>query len=194
MIGYAQSFDLHCISDLLYLFIFIKHVPAMTCLVLLFFCSHLICSYVSYVAVQFESGILDVCLRILDMNPKYLKNPGKDCSGRRNPIYVSRVLSAMVCPFDFSIFFHFERVLFLFVNFHRHVSFAWQVNCNDDKGVLLGKWTGDYEGGVSPMLWRGSVEILRNWDTQACQPVRYGQCWVFAAVACSGKIAQSQAW
>ncbi|XP_042367046.1 protein-glutamine gamma-glutamyltransferase 2 [Plectropomus leopardus] len=103
---------------------------------------------------QFESGILDICLRILDMNPKCLRNPGKDCSGRRNPIYVSRVLSAMV-------------------------------NCNDDKGVLLGKWTDGYEGGVSPMFWRGSVEILRNWDTQACQPVRYGQCWVFAAVACS---------
>lgn len=30
------------------------------------------------------------------MNPKFLRNPGKDCSGRRNPIYVSRVLSAMV--------------------------------------------------------------------------------------------------
>uniref|UniRef100_A0A3Q3N1B8 Protein-glutamine gamma-glutamyltransferase 2 n=1 Tax=Mastacembelus armatus TaxID=205130 RepID=A0A3Q3N1B8_9TELE len=103
---------------------------------------------------QFESGILDICLRILDMNPKCLKNPGKDCSGRRNPIYVSRVLSAMV-------------------------------NCNDDKGVLFGKWSDDYEGGVSPMFWRGSVEILRNWDTQACQPVRYGQCWVFAAVACT---------
>lgn len=45
---------------------------------------------------QFESGILDICLRILDMNPKCLKNPGKDYSGRRNPIYISRVLSAMV--------------------------------------------------------------------------------------------------
>lgn len=31
------------------------------------------------------------------MNPKYLRNPGKDCSGRRNPIYVTRVISAMVC-------------------------------------------------------------------------------------------------
>ncbi|KAI4827086.1 hypothetical protein KUCAC02_030512 [Chaenocephalus aceratus] len=103
---------------------------------------------------QFESGILDTCLQILDMNPKCLRNPGKDCSGRRNPIYVSRVLSAMV-------------------------------NCNDDKGVLLGKWTDGYEGGVSPLFWKGSVEILRNWDKQACQPVRYGQCWVFAAVACS---------
>ncbi|KAM4612538.1 protein-glutamine gamma-glutamyltransferase 2 [Polymixia lowei] len=103
---------------------------------------------------QFENGILDACLRILDMNPKYLRNPGKDCSGRRNPIYVSRVLSAMV-------------------------------NCNDDRGVLLGRWTDDYDGGVSPMSWKGSVEILQNWDTNACQPVRYGQCWVFAAVACS---------
>ncbi|XP_061689654.1 protein-glutamine gamma-glutamyltransferase 2 [Syngnathoides biaculeatus] len=103
---------------------------------------------------QFESGILDVCLRILDMNPKCLRNPGKDCSGRRNPIYVARVLSAMV-------------------------------NCNDDKGVVLGNWTNNYDGGVSPMFWKGSVEILRNWDTQACQPVRFGQCWVFAAVACS---------
>uniref|UniRef100_A0A674EED3 Protein-glutamine gamma-glutamyltransferase 2 n=1 Tax=Salmo trutta TaxID=8032 RepID=A0A674EED3_SALTR len=59
------------------------------------------------------------------------------------------------------------------------------VNCNDDKGVLLGRWTDDYDGGVSPLSWKGSVEILRNWDTNACQPVRFGQCWVFAAVACS---------
>uniref|UniRef100_UPI003AAD8477 protein-glutamine gamma-glutamyltransferase 2 n=1 Tax=Centroberyx gerrardi TaxID=166262 RepID=UPI003AAD8477 len=104
---------------------------------------------------QFETGILDACLRILDMNPKYRRNPGKDCSGRRNPIYVSRVLSAMV-------------------------------NCNDDdNGVLYGRWTNDYDGGVSPMSWKGSVEILQNWDTNACKPVRYGQCWVFAAVACS---------
>ncbi|KAJ8359201.1 hypothetical protein SKAU_G00157260 [Synaphobranchus kaupii] len=103
---------------------------------------------------QFEYGILDACLRILNENPKYMHNPDEDCSGRSNPIYVSRVLSAMV-------------------------------NCNDDRGVLLGKWTDDYEGGVSPLSWRGSVEILRNWDATSCHPVRYGQCWVFAAVACS---------
>uniref|UniRef100_A0A667XMM7 protein-glutamine gamma-glutamyltransferase n=1 Tax=Myripristis murdjan TaxID=586833 RepID=A0A667XMM7_9TELE len=111
-------------------------------------------TYIYKQSFKFETGILDACLRILDMNPKYLRNPGKDCSGRRNPIYVCRVLSAMV-------------------------------NCNDDQGVLLGKWTDDYEGGVSPMSWKGSVEILQNWDRNACQPVRYGQCWVFAAVACS---------
>lgn len=104
---------------------------------------------------QFESGILDVCLRILDMNPKCRRNPGKDHSGRRNPIYVCRVLSAMV-------------------------------NCNDeDNGVLLGNWKDDFSGGVSPMSWRGSVEILRQWNSQSCDSVKFGQCWVFAAVACT---------
>ncbi|TNN53906.1 Protein-glutamine gamma-glutamyltransferase 2 [Liparis tanakae] len=110
---------------------------------------------------QFEDGILDVCLRILDMNPKHLRNPGKDCSGRRSPVYVSRVLSAMASPGMLC------------------------VNCNGDRGVLLGCWTGDYEGGASPLSWGGSAEILRRWAAAACQPVRYGQCWVFAAVACS---------
>ncbi|XP_036387096.1 protein-glutamine gamma-glutamyltransferase 2 [Megalops cyprinoides] len=107
---------------------------------------------------QFEYGILDACLRILDENPKFHRSPEQDCAGRQSPVYVSRVLSAMI-------------------------------NCNDDKGVLLGRWEKDstdgYVGGVSPMAWKGSVEILRGWDTTSCQPVRYGQCWVFAAVACS---------
>ncbi|KAF5909337.1 protein-glutamine gamma-glutamyltransferase 2-like, partial [Clarias magur] len=104
---------------------------------------------------QFEEGILDVCLKILDKNPKCQKNPGKDSSGRRNPIYVSRVLSAMV-------------------------------NSNDrDNGVLEGCWKQTFDGGVSPMSWRGSVKILKTWDATSCLPVRYGQCWVFAAVACT---------
>ncbi|KAA0713278.1 Protein-glutamine gamma-glutamyltransferase 2 [Triplophysa tibetana] len=104
---------------------------------------------------QFEEGILDACLRILDMNPKHKRNPGKDCSGRRNVIYVTRVLSAMI-------------------------------NSNDrDRGVLEGCWNDTFDGGVSPMSWRGSVDILKTWDSTACAAVRYGQCWVFAAVACT---------
>lgn len=35
---------------------------------------------------------------ILDANPKYVSDADKDCSARRNPIYVTRVLSAMVGP------------------------------------------------------------------------------------------------
>ncbi|TRY58623.1 hypothetical protein DNTS_007622 [Danionella cerebrum] len=107
---------------------------------------------------QFEEGILDACLKILDMNPKHRRNPGKDCSGRRNVIYVTRVLSAMI-------------------------------NSNDqDSGVLEGCWKDTFEGGLSPMSWRGSVQILRSWMSTSCLPVRFGQCWVFAAVACTGFI------
>lgn len=35
---------------------------------------------------------------ILDANPKFVSDADKDCSARRNPIYVTRVLSAMVGP------------------------------------------------------------------------------------------------
>lgn len=62
-----------------------------------------------------------------------------------------------------------------------------QVNCNDDQGVLYGRWDNNYGDGVSPMFWIGSVDILRRWQSYGCQNVKYGQCWVFAAVACTGE-------
>ncbi|XP_069549902.1 protein-glutamine gamma-glutamyltransferase 2-like [Brachyistius frenatus] len=100
---------------------------------------------------QFEEGILDICLKILDKNPKYISDADKDCSARGNPVYVTRVLSAMI-------------------------------NSDDDWGVVVGEWK-DYTGGVHPSLWLGSGEILRQWAQSG--PVRYGQCWVFAAVGCT---------
>ena len=45
---------------------------------------------------KFEPGMLDICLKILDKNPKFVSDADQDCSARRNPIYVTRVLSAMV--------------------------------------------------------------------------------------------------
>ncbi|XP_055293184.1 protein-glutamine gamma-glutamyltransferase 2 [Moschus berezovskii] len=103
---------------------------------------------------QFEDGILDICLMLLDVNPKFLKNAARDCSRRSSPVYVGRVVSGMV-------------------------------NCNDDQGVLLGRWDNNYGDGISPMFWIGSVDILRRWKKDGCQRVKYGQCWVFAAVACT---------
>ncbi|KAM3838495.1 protein-glutamine gamma-glutamyltransferase 2-like [Diretmus argenteus] len=100
---------------------------------------------------QFEPGVLDICLKILDDNPKFVSDANEDCSARRNPIYVTRVLSAMI-------------------------------NSNDDRGVLVGEWY-DYSGGVHPGKWVGSGEILHKWVENG--PVRYGQCWVFAAIECT---------
>ncbi|XP_072371647.1 protein-glutamine gamma-glutamyltransferase 2-like [Scyliorhinus torazame] len=59
------------------------------------------------------------------------------------------------------------------------------VNSNDDKGVVRGNWGPDYSNGVRPTMWSGSIIILRQWSKSGCLPVRYGQCWVFAAVACT---------
>ncbi|XP_014125518.2 protein-glutamine gamma-glutamyltransferase E [Zonotrichia albicollis] len=56
------------------------------------------------------------------------------------------------------------------------------VNANDDQGVVLGNWSGKYEGGKNPTSWTGSGEILQSWKKSGFKPVKYGQCWVFAAV------------
>ncbi|NWW43123.1 TGM4 glutamyltransferase, partial [Pedionomus torquatus] len=55
------------------------------------------------------------------------------------------------------------------------------VNANDDNGVLLGNWSGNYDRGTSPLDWMGSVSILQQYY-KTKKPVCYGQCWVFAGV------------
>ncbi|XP_057636748.1 protein-glutamine gamma-glutamyltransferase Z [Chionomys nivalis] len=59
------------------------------------------------------------------------------------------------------------------------------INSNDDSGVLQGNWGEDYSQGISPLEWNGSVAILRQWSARGGQPVKYGQCWVFACVMCT---------
>lgn len=61
-----------------------------------------------------------------------------------------------------------------------------QVNANDDRGVLLGNWSGNYSNGTSPTDWIGSVSILQKYY-KTKQPVCYGQCWVFSGVLTTGK-------
>ncbi|XP_021565166.1 protein-glutamine gamma-glutamyltransferase 6 [Carlito syrichta] len=45
---------------------------------------------------QFEEDILNICLSILDRSPSHQDNPATDVSRRHDPIYVTRVISAMV--------------------------------------------------------------------------------------------------
>lgn len=92
---------------------------------------------------QFEDGILDACLYVMD-------RAQMDLSGRGNPIKVSRVGSAMI-------------------------------NAKDDEGVIVGSWDNIYAYGVPPSAWTGSVDILLEYRSSE-NPVRYGQCWVFAGV------------
>lgn len=102
---------------------------------------------------QYENGILECCMLMLQMSPQHKKNKWRDYEKRASPVYISRIVSAMI-------------------------------NCDDDCGVLLGSWS-EYSDGVNPSDWTGSGEILRQWANSGCAPVKYGQCWVFAAVMCT---------
>ncbi|KAM9207983.1 protein 4.2-like [Leptosomus discolor] len=62
---------------------------------------------------------------------------------------------------------------------------AAMLNCNEFRGILTECGTGQYYKGTPPSKWLGSSPILRQWIASQCKPVRYGQCWVFAAVMCS---------
>uniref|UniRef100_A0A673BMF9 protein-glutamine gamma-glutamyltransferase n=1 Tax=Sphaeramia orbicularis TaxID=375764 RepID=A0A673BMF9_9TELE len=103
---------------------------------------------------QYEPGVLEACLKLLQVSPQHLDNKHHDYIRRSDAIYLSRVVCAMV-------------------------------NCNDDLGVLAGKWNGSYSDGVRPTEWSGSAEVLQRWASSNCSPVRYGQCWVFASVLCT---------
>ncbi|KAI3369697.1 hypothetical protein L3Q82_024533 [Scortum barcoo] len=50
----------------------------------------------SFPPVQFEEDMVDICVKILDRNNKHFADPADDVSARCNPIYVSRVVSAMI--------------------------------------------------------------------------------------------------
>lgn len=70
--------------------------------------------------------------------------------------------------------------------FKHCVCIGTQVNSNDDMGVLLGRWDGEYDDGTSPSAWTGSLAILEEYLTTG-KEVLYGQCWVFAGVLTTGK-------
>ena len=62
-----------------------------------------------------------------------------------------------------------------------------QVNSNDnDGGVLVGNWSGEYSAGISPTMWIGSQAIFEKY-LEDDAGVQFGQCWVFSALVTSCK-------
>lgn len=55
------------------------------------------------------------------------------------------------------------------------------INNNTGKGIIIGNWTDDFSGGISPLMWLGSRQIIQYYYKHK-KPVKYGQCWVYAGV------------
>ncbi|XP_067006907.2 hemocyte protein-glutamine gamma-glutamyltransferase [Anabrus simplex] len=56
------------------------------------------------------------------------------------------------------------------------------INANDEGGLLVGKWWGNFNYGTPPTAWTGSIAIMEQYLNSGWRPVRYGQCWVFSAL------------
>lgn len=60
------------------------------------------------------------------------------------------------------------------------------VNSPDDNGAVMGNWSEKFTGGTPPTRWLGSTAILQEFYRKR-QPVKFGQCWVFAGVLTTSK-------
>jgi len=52
-------------------------------------------------------------------------------------------------------------------------------------GMIEPRYEGHYDGGYSPHMWSGSVQIIEEFLRRGATPVRYSQCWVMASLLTS---------
>jgi transglutaminase 1 len=55
-------------------------------------------------------------------------------------------------------------------------------NSKDDDGLLVLNWRSTHSDEIHPWQWTSTVPILEQYLHSNGQPVKYAQCWVFAAV------------
>lgn len=54
--------------------------------------------FISFLIFQFEDNIMDICFEVLDNSREALKNSEMDMERRSDPVYISRMITAMVTP------------------------------------------------------------------------------------------------
>lgn len=103
---------------------------------------------------QFESGILEACIYLIKRGFNF-----RSTQAMGDPVSVTRNIAAII-------------------------------NSNGNGGVLKGRWsTNDFTDGRPPTTWSGSVAILKKYleNVIECkgenpEPVKYGQCFVYAGL------------
>ncbi|RWS29712.1 hemocyte protein-glutamine gamma-glutamyltransferase-like protein [Leptotrombidium deliense] len=102
---------------------------------------------------QFSSYVLPIVIILLE---NYGRQQGTwDLSTLGHPVHVSRALSSVI-------------------------------NANDGNGIIAGKWNEPYAPFTEPDKWVGSEAIFKEFfdglaEHHNLNPVRWGQCWVFAS-------------
>ncbi|XP_057290288.1 coagulation factor XIII A chain-like [Hydractinia symbiolongicarpus] len=120
---------------------------------------------------QFENVALEVLFELLKTTSIRRRDSAREIA-RRISAFVS------VSSVFFVVFLHiYATTYFLLIN-----SQILQVNANDEGGIIAGRWSGDYSGGVEPWAWTGSPAMLEQY-MRTNKPVKYGQCWNFCGVA-----------
>ena len=121
----------------------------------------------------------DVALPVAQL---LLEQSGLNPTERGNPVQVVRAIASIVI-------YHFLNLLFVVICYWNWLIDSMigtlQINANDGFGLLEGKWEGSFEDGVCPWVWTGSSKIFEHYLRNGSKPVKYGQCWVFSAVATS---------
>ncbi|KAJ1123938.1 hypothetical protein NDU88_002405 [Pleurodeles waltl] len=87
---------------------------------------------------QFDKNILDICLRILDRSINHRRNPAEDVSHRNDPIYICRVLSAMVNSRD-------DNGVLMDTWSKNSLSGEAPINWKGSAEILHKWWTGGYK-------------------------------------------------
>uniref|UniRef100_A0A8C5U6I6 Erythrocyte membrane protein band 4.2 n=1 Tax=Malurus cyaneus samueli TaxID=2593467 RepID=A0A8C5U6I6_9PASS len=100
-------------------------------------------------------------------------------------IYQGNENAVLAQPWDFSqVSKRSNRSALSYSHQQRKGVHLSRLNSNEYR-ILTECEPGQHPNGIPPSKWLGSSLILRHWIASKCQPVRYGQCWVFAAVLCS---------